>query len=341
MTPRAILLPYSCIEPEAVEWLWQDRIAAGKLTIVSGDPGLGKTFLLLDITARVSRGMDFPDGAKCRRGKVIFLTAEDGAGDTIRPRFDAMDADVANVLHFEGIGQGDDVVDCFQLDRHLAALRETILEMDDLRLFVIDPISAFMGDIDSHKNSDVRRVLAPLAKLAEKENIAIVGISQLTKSSAQSKAIYRTMGSLAFVAAARAAWAVAKDPDDDDRRLFLPIKNNLADVNGLAYRLVDGRVEWEPGEVTVSIDDLSESAPDDGPKDEAKAWLLGQLEQGAVGAKAILSAAKADGIAIRTLKKAKKEFGVASKKVDGVWTWFPPSQLVIGDETVVPEVFKF
>jgi len=283
--------------------------------------------------------MDFPDGDKCRLGKVIFLTAEDGAADTIRPRLDAMDADVANVFHFEGISRSDDDVDYFQLDQHLPVLREAIT--DDVRLFVIDPISAFMGDIDSHKNSDVRRILAPLAKLAEEKGIAVVGISHLTKGSAQSKAIYRTMGSLAFVAAARAAWAVVKDPDDDDRRLFLPIKNNLADVSGLAFRLIDGRVEWEDGEVTVSIDDLSESAPDDGPKDEAKTWLLGQLEQGPVAAKAVQTAAKADGIGIRTLKRAKKELGVASKRVDGVWAWFPPPLLVIGSETVGTESFKF
>jgi len=339
--PKAILLPYSGIEPQTVKWLWQDRIAIGKLTIVSGDPGLGKTFVLLDITARVSRGMDFPDGAKCQRGKVIFLTAEDGAGDTIRPRLDAMDASVENVFHFEGIRSGNDVLDFFQLDKHLTALRETISEMGDVRLFVLDPITAFMGDTDSHKNADVRRVLAPLAKLAEEQNIAVVGISHQTKGSAQFKAIYRTMGSLAFVAAARAAWAVVKDPDDDDRRLFLPVKNNLADAKGLAYRLEDGRVVWEPDPVLVSIDDLSESSPDDGPKDEAKAWLFGQLEQGPVTANAIQKASKADGIGFRTLKRAKKELGVMSKKVDDAWTWFPPPQLEVGGEKVEPESFQF
>jgi archaellum biogenesis ATPase FlaH len=341
ITPTAIMVSYDKIDPQEVEWLWQDHIAIGKLTIVSGDPGLGKTFLLLDITARVSRGMDFPDGAKCRRGKVIFLTAEDGAADTIRPRLDAMDASVENVFHFEGIRSNSDVVDFFELDKHLIPLQEAISEMDNVRLLVIDPITAFMGNTDSHNNADVRRVLAPLAKLAEEESIAVVGISHLTKGSAQSKAIYRTMGSLAFVAAARAAWGVVKDPEDDDRRLFLPIKNNLADVQGLAYRLDDGRVEWEAGEVTVSIDNLSESTLDDGPKDEAKAWLLGQLEQGPVAAKAIQKAAKDDSIGLTTLKRAKKELGVASKRIDGAWKWIPPPQLKIGGEKVSSEVFGF
>ena len=338
---RVVLTPYSKINPECVDWLWQDRVAIGKLTIVSGDPGLGKTFILLDIAARISTGREFPDGAKCDWGKVIILTAEDGAGDTIRPRLDAMSANVGDVFHFEGISNGTDDLDFFQLDQHLAELNSAISELENVRLVVIDPISAYMGKCDSHNNTDVRRVLAPLARLAEEQQSAVVAISHLTKASAQSKAIYRTMGSLAFVAAARAAWGVIKDPEDDSRRLFLPIKNNLAESSGLAYRIEEGRVEWEPDPVTVSIDDLEDAGADERPKTEAKAWLLAKLKDGPVPATDILKAAKADGISKRTLERAKKELGVKSEQTAEGWMWFPPQKLVIGGEEVQQKGWQF
>jgi len=336
-----VLTPYSKINPECVDWLWQDRIAIGKLTIVSGDPGLGKTFILLDIAARISTSREFPDGAKCDWGKVIILTAEDGAGDTIRPRLDAMNTNVDHVFHFEGISNGTDDLDFFQLDQHIAVLSSAIKELENVRLVVIDPITAYMGKCDSHNNTDVRRVLAPLARLAEEQHIAVVGISHLTKASAQSKAIYRTMGSLAFVAAARAAWGVVKDPEDEIRRLFLPIKNNLAESSGLAYRIVDSRVEWEPDPVTVSIDDLDDAGADERPKAEAKEWLLTMLENGPVPAADILKAAKRDGIAKRTLERAKKELGVNSEQTTDGWQWFPPPQLSIGGEEVKQKGWQF
>ena len=231
-------------------------IATGKLTLIVGDPGLGKTFLTLDISSRVSRGSQFPDGASCESGEVIFATVEDGAADTIRPRLDLLGADVSRVFHFEGIGGSKGEVQPFLLDRHISQLDAALSEHDNVRLVVFDPISGFMGATDSHKNAEVRGTLSPLAKLADKHNVAVVAISHLTKS--QGKSIYRAIGSIAFVAAARAAWAVVEDQHNDRRRLFLPIKNNLADATGLAFEIVDGRVEWDPEPIIVRIDDLDD-----------------------------------------------------------------------------------
>ena len=134
------------------------------------------------------------------------------------------------------------------LASHLPVIEEWLKAHPEVRLFVVDPISAFMGDGDSHKNAEVRAVLGPLADLAERHRLAVLGITHLTKG--QAKAINRIIGSIAFVAAARAAWLIGEDPDTPERRLFLPVKNNLGKAGGLAYRLVGEdqatRIEWDP-----------------------------------------------------------------------------------------------
>ena len=330
-----VLLPYNTIDPEVVDWVWADRIASGKLTIVSGDPGLGKSFMMLDVAARISTGRDFPDGQPADMAEVIFCSAEDGPNDTIRPRLDVLGADVAKVHHLDGVeGKNGDILP-FLLDRHLPALDRALEQHDAVRLLIVDPISAVMGDVDSHKNAEVRGVLGPLAKLAEARGVAVVGINHLSK--AQGKAIYRSLGSLAFVAAARAAWAIVADPDDQDRRLFLPVKNNLAKSTGLAFRLIDGRVEWEEGAVLLAVDDLDDNET---PRDEAKVWLEGILTDGAVQAGKILKQAKADGISERTLRRVKKELAVVSCQFAGAWAWGLPDNTAEG-ETDGSTTYKF
>jgi len=333
-TPKpqtAIVIGYNTIEAEDVTWLWQDRLAAGKLNILSGDPGLGKTYVCLDIAARVSAGRAFPDGASCEQGKAIIATCEDGPADTIRPRLDLLRADVANVFDFEGIRDDDGNVLPFSIDRHIPVLDAYLGDNEGVRLLVIDPISGFLGDVDSHKNAEVRGALAPLAKLAEAHGIAVVGINHLTK--ARGKAIYRSLGSLAFVAAARTAWGVVADPDDKERRLFLPVKNNLSQATGLAYRIVEGRIEWEAAPVLVAVDDLDEDDENATPRAEAKAWLQAVLADGPVEAKGLLKRSRADGIAEKTLRRAKKELKIESTQSSTGWTWQLPTP---GEETSRP-----
>ncbi len=267
---RAVIVRLSDVEPESVEWLWPGRIALGKLTLVAGDPGLGKSFLTLDMAARVSTGAGWPDspGQRTDPGGVVLLSAEDALGDTIRPRLDAAGADVSRIVALEAIrsvgdvrGGGRESARAFDLSRDLPTLEEAIRSVGDCRLVVIDPVTAYLGGVDSHKNADIRGLLAPLGALAERHRVAVVAVTHLNKASG-GPAIYRAMGSLAFAAAARAAWAVTKDEPDPRRRLFVPIKNNIApDTGGLAYRIeplgVDGCpvVAWEPGPVNVSADD--------------------------------------------------------------------------------------
>ena len=313
---------YSNIESVDVEWLWQDRIAIGKLSLLVGEPGLGKTFCSLDVAAKVSTGSPFADGARPPLGDCAILTAEDGAGDTIRPRLDAAGADVARILHIDGVGAEGDAAGFPSLKDDLGALEQFLKDNPELRLIIIDPLAAYLGDkIDSHSNTQVRAVLGPLSELAERYRVALLGITHLAKSEA--KAINRVIGSIAFVAAARSCWLVAADSEDEDKRLFLPVKNNLARCSGLSYSVVDGRCQWDSEEVLISADDIG--SEDDTPRNEAKQWLLAKLAT-AMPAKWVWAQAKGDGIAERTLKRAKKELGVISDKLGDAWVWRLPNQ---------------
>jgi hypothetical protein len=308
------------IEPDPIHWLWPQRIALGKLSLLVGQPGLGKTFVAGDMMARLSQGLAWPDGVALPAGEAAIVTAEDGASDTLRPRLDAAGADVRKIHHFDCVRGHDGQEHFLSLDRHLPEIEGWLAQYPNVQLLVIDPITAFLGKTDSHNNAEVRGVLGPVAKLAERHGVAIVGITHLSKREA--KAINRVIGSIAFVAAARSAWLVAPDPDDDDdrRRLFLSVKNNLGGAPGLAFTIEDGKVIWEGSPVLVSADDI-EAEGETSPREEAKAWLRALLESGPVPATKVFQIAKADRIAERTLKRAKKELGVGSRREGEHWVW--------------------
>ncbi len=339
----AVIVRLADVEPEPVAWLWPGRIALGKLTLIAGDPGLGKSFLTLDMAARVSRGTPWPDALDTAQpaGGVVLLSAEDDVADTIRPRLDAAGADVARIAALQAVravgGNGRESSRSFDLSRDLPALEEAIRNVDGCRLVVIDPITAYLGGVDSHKNANIRGLLAPLAMLAATHRVAVVAVTHLNKSGG-GPAIYRTMGSLAFAAAARAAWAVSKDRDDPKRRLLLPIKNNIApDTGGLAYRIeplgVDGcpAVAWEPDRVNVSADDaLAGDQGDAGgrtERDDAADWLRDLLAQGPRPARDVEQDARDAGFSIGTVRRAKAAIGAVSRKpaFGGPWEWALPT----------------
>lgn len=224
----------------------------------------------------------------------------------------------------------------FNLADDLERLSEIITNMDDCRLVIIDPISAYLGGADSHKNSDIRGLLAPLAKLAADHGVAVVAVSHLRKN--EGPAIYRVLGSMAFIAAARAAYVVLRDKDDPtgERRLMLPLKNNLGnDRTGMAYRLdpassSNGQpvVAWEPEPVTTTADEALQPNGQPGPnpeaREEAADWIRSYLqEHGPTPAKTMFAAAKADGISTSTLKRAKSDLQVHSVRNGNGWVWLP------------------
>lgn len=364
-----VLLRLSDVKPESVAWLWPGRIALGKLTLIAGDPGLGKSFLTLDIAARVSRGGAWPDapGVPTVAGGVVLLNAEDGVADTILPRLNAAgailgDGDRPRVIALDAIqtvsADGRESVRAFDLSRDLLALEEAIRQVDDCRLVVIDPVSAYLGRNarESHNNGVMRGLLAPLGAIAERHRVALVAVTHLSKAGG-GPAIYRAMGSLAFAAAARAAWTVTKDEADPQRRLFLPIKNNIApDTGGLAYRIEPSGVHgcpvvaWEPDPVNLSADDaLAGSGGERGgggsAQEEAEEWLRDTLFNGPRWAREVKAEAEADGIKSRTLDRAKKALGVITAREgyasDGRWMWSMPHSAPNQSKDAKPQTVAF
>ena len=342
--PRPVVVRLSDVQPEPVRWLWPRRIALGKVTLLAGDPGLGKSFITLDMAARVSSGTPWADAPTEPNevGGVVLLSAEDDTADTIRPRLDAAGADVSRIIALEAVVQRDPETGAairtpFCLATDLSSLESAIEQVGDCRLVVIDPITAYLGATDSHKNAELRGLLHPLADLARRHRVAVVAVTHLRK--AGGPAMYRAMGSLAFVAAARAVWAVTKDKDNPRRRLVLPVKNNLAaDVMGLAYSIEpigsDGApvVAWEPDPIELSADDaLAPEHGDDGATsavDEAVNWLRDMLSDGPMPAGDVKHTADRDGIKARTLDRAKVKLRVEAEREgfgkDGRWVWRLP-----------------
>lgn len=276
-----LLTRLSDVVSRPVEWLWPGRFAIGKLTLIAGDPGLGKSFVTLDIAARISTGTPWPDrrAEPIPSGDVILLSAEDDLEDTIRPRLDAAGADPSRIVAIQGINFYDEEADrttlkSFNLEVDLPALQSALEKTINPRAVVIDPITAFCGHADSHKNADIRGLLAPLSNLAAKYRVAVIAVTHLNKSGGVN-ALYRAMGSLAFVAAARAVWLVTKDAESPARRLMLAMKNNLGpDGSGLAYSLMqtqpDGPavVAWEPDPVTITANEALAAHERQGEKRE-------------------------------------------------------------------------
>jgi putative DNA primase/helicase len=338
------------IKPERVEWLWPGRIAVGKHTCIAGEPGTGKSQLSIAITAAITMGGEWPCGEGCAPiGSVIILSAEDGEADTIVPRLLAAGADLGRVHIISavrtdaGVGRRG-----FNLQADLELLENKIAEIGDVVLIVIDPVSSYLGKTDSHKNSEVRGVLEPLSAMAERTRVAVLSITHFSKAGvgAATKALHRFIGSIAFVGAPRAAFAVIEDTDDRDRRLFLHAKNNLAPPpQGLAFRLeqtivgetgegiVASRVKWERDPVSMTANDALMADAGSGEsrtaKEEADAFLLELLAGGPVSAKEVKRQAEETGVSVRTLKRSKHSLGVEARREGGIaetgqWLWALP-----------------
>ncbi|MBI3104107.1 MAG: AAA family ATPase [Candidatus Rokubacteria bacterium] len=332
---QPVLIRLSEVAPESVSWLWPGRLAEGKLTLLAGDPGLGKSFITLDVASRISIGREWPDGGEAPRGDTILLSAEDGPADTIRPRLDALGGDASKV-HLLRAVRRDDAERPFCLAADLPALERAIHETGAV-LIVIDPLSAYLGKTDSYKDAEVRGLLAPLAALAEQYKVAVVVVMHLTKDS-QRRAIHRAGGSIGFVGAARVVLAVGKDAEDEERRLLVPVKTNLSSPPAaLAYRII-GRsadaasVEWEPEPAAgVEADALLGPATleDREERREADELLREQLADGERPAVEVQQAARANGISDRTLNRAKRRLGVKARHTGQpgrrqAWYWSLP-----------------
>ena len=332
------------VEREQVRWLWPGRIALGKLTILDGDPGLGKSTLAYDLAARLTSGRALPTGEPSERGGVIILSTEDGLGDTIRPRLETAGADLTRCLAIQSLPDASES----NLDK--TSERVPIIPDDlpllgegarrvEARLLVIDPLMAHLGaKTNAYKDADVRRALAPLTRFAEEHALAVVVIRHLNKMSGGSP-LYRGGGSIGLIGAARSGLLVGRDPMDESRLVLASVKSNLArKPDSLAFRVVSSPADadvpvvvWE-GACDLGAADLLGS-PSNGRErsatEEAEAWLEAVLAESPFPAAKVYDLAEEAGIAKRTLKRAKRSLGVVAERVVGLgsggyWVWALP-----------------
>lgn len=354
---EARLLRLDGITPQRVRWLWPARIPLGKLTILDGDPGLGKSLIALDLAARVSTGRAMPDGATgdlTGPAGVVLLSAEDDPADTIRPRLDAAGGDAARVVLVPAIEEIETTVEGGTVRRVRAV---TLADIEPLRqairimvakLVIIDPLMPFLtARTDPHIDARVRGLLAPLAALAAEEETAVLVVRHLNKTGGTNP-IYRGGGSIAFIGAARAGLLVAPDPDDESgrRRVLAMTKSNLAEkAPSLQYTIeaTDGGVpvvRWL-GESTFDARALLAAPSDDDDRsalEEACVFLREQLAAGPVPARVVQAEARRAGIADKTLRRAKARLGVRATRVGfgstGGWMWALPAA---GDPNPEPD----
>lgn len=313
------------VQEEDVEWLLYPLIPFGKVTIIQGDPGEGKTTLALQIIAKLTRGeavlpyeepgaiIESKEESDRQPMNVLYQTAEDGLGDTIKPRLNAAGADCSKVLVIDDKEKALTMMD--------SRLEEAIIETG-ARLVVLDPIQGYLGaDVDMHRANEIRPVMKRISTLAEKYRCGIVLIGHMNKASG-GKSSYRGLGSIDFQAAARSVLIVGRIKDDPEIRVVCQIKSSLApEAKPIAFRLDKQRgFEWI-GEYDINVDDLL-SGDCRGQKSKgAKEFLKEILADGQMACKDIEEEAKVRGIRKKTLWNAKKELNVNSIKIGNQWYW--------------------
>ncbi len=323
-----------------VRWIWPGWLAAGKLHILAGAPGTGKTTIALAIAAAVSAAAALPDGSSPPRGRVVIWSGEDGFEDTLAPRLKFAGADMSAV-YFVGNVNGDGERRPFDPATDMAVLEQKIRALGGVSLLVIDPVvSAVSGD--SHRNTEVRRALQPLVDLASNLGIAVLGISHFSKSSAGRDPIERVTGSIAFGALARLVMVTASANNDDENnswRLLTRAKSNIGvDGGGFEYRLdrceqdslEAARIVWgtplngSARQLLARVE--TDPAEQSSAREDAKEWLIAQLASGRKATNEIKTAARDAEIAWRTVERAKAILNIQANRTgaDGGWVWSMP-----------------
>ena len=302
---------------EEVKWLLYPFIPLGKITILQGDPGEGKTTLALQIIAALTTGKPVWEGApQMEPVNVIYQTAEDGLSDTIKPRLVATGADCSRVMVIDD----SDRVLTLDDDR-----LEQAIEQTGARLVVLDPIQGYIGaSVDMHRANEIRPLMYRIAKLAEKYGCAILLIGHMNKNSGE-KSSYRGLGSIDFQAAARSVLVVGRIKDDPTLRVVCPAKSSLApEGSAVAFRLdPEQGFQWV-GSYDISVDELLSGSSRGHKLREAQSFLKEVLADGPLPQTEIEATAQQAGIRPKTLRNARNELGVTSTKVSKQWVWALP-----------------
>lgn len=335
------------IQPQKVEWLWPGYLPRGKVVMLDGDPGLGKSTLLCDIAARLSSGRELPGGKQHEPMGVLLMMGEDGTGDTTVPRLMAAGAVLSRIAIRENYSndQGQEEPPAFPNDLHRL---QADIEMAEARLVVIDPIMSYLAeDINANSDQQVRRALMPLKDLAEATGATIVLVRHLNKM-AGGNSLYRGGGSIGFVGVARVALIMAKHPEDESRRVLAVNKTNLMALPpALAFSLEDSGqgaalVSWE-GTTSHTAESLVGRDRDDDRSsalDEALTFLQDLLADGPVLSTAVQKAARDAGLAWDTVRRAQRKLKIVPEKAktqDGKWVW-PQIIELVDDSPSVPNI---
>ncbi|MBK7275626.1 MAG: AAA family ATPase [Betaproteobacteria bacterium] len=335
-TPRpddgVVLVNGADLKPEPIRWLWPQWLALGKLHILAGAAGQGKTTINLAFAATVSAGGRWPDGSRCEPGNVLIWSGEDDPADTLLPRLLAMGADRKRIFFVQGARVDGEALP-FDPARDMPGLLVAAARIGGIKLLMVDPVvSAVAGD--SHKNTEVRRALQPLVDLAAAVDCAAVGITHFSKGSAGRDPTERVTGSIAFGAVARVVLVAAKVRSEDGgtTRILARAKSNIGpDDGGFGYEIEQVEVEAYPGIFASRVtwgealagtarELLAEAETDgaggdgdDGPGDAA-AWLRDLLAAGPVAARDVKRSADEAGYAWRTVQRAMRKAGADSRR---------------------------
>lgn len=330
------------VEMRPVDWLWGGWLARGKLHILAGSPGTGKTTIALAFAATVSTGGRWPDGEPCNGGKpahVLVWSGEDDPADTIAPRLAAAGADLSRVHAIQSVRiEGQPVP--FDPAEHLPELAARMAELGDVALLIVDPIVSAVGG-DSHKNGEVRRALEPLVRLGQDFGCAVLGISHFSKGTGGKDPTERVTGSIAFGALARVVLGTVKPREEGEPRLLVRTKANIGpDSGGFAYDLRQeevrpglsaSRVVWGAAVEGSARDLIGEAEGSDGERqdrEDAAEWLAATLDCGPMPSRQVKAAADEAGHAWRTVQRAMRSLGVQVKRDgfgrDGKTLWALP-----------------
>ena len=313
MKNKLKLIKMSSVDVEEVQWIWYPYIPYGKVTIVQGDPGEGKTTFVLALIALLTQGKPLPEEENGTEPiNVIYQTAEDGLADTIKPRLLSVGADCERVL----------VIDENEVELTLSDERlEQAIKKTDAKVIVLDPIQAYLGgDVDMHRANEIRPIMKRLALLAERTGCAVVLIGHMNKMGG-AKSAYRGLGSIDIRAAVRSVLVVGRVKDEPTLRIVAHDKSNLApEGKSIAFELdPDTGFAWK-GYCETTVDELlcgngsllSKTA-------QAEKLLKDLLSEGEMLSEEITNQAKELDISNRTLKIAKQNIGVKSFRKGDKW----------------------
>ena len=304
---------------EEVEWLWYPYIPFGKLTIIHGDGGEGKTTLILQLAALLSRGEKLPcDSTEREPIKVIYQTAEDGLGDTIKPRLLADNADCSQIKVID-----ESEATLTMLDERI----EKAIVETGARALILDPVQAYIGaKVDMNRANEVRAILSQLGRIAGQYRCAIILVGHLNKVQGN-KSNYRGLGSIDFQATARSVLIVGRLKDNPQIRVMVQDKSSLApEGEPIAFELgKENGFRWL-GHYDISVDDLLSGIPKEKKSEQAENLILEYLSKGKYPQKELVKKAQAIGISKRVLDEAKKALNVRSLKEGSQWYWELPEK---------------